>query len=284
MFNKKIKKMKHMKFLSLVLLALTMTFGLNAQSINEAVEQFNKGHEAFNAENYQQAIVDLEAAYAAATAVTDEDAAEAVENIKTNCKNLIPYSYQGIANSLASEGKLDEAIEYFNKTVAAAEKYGNTDITKESITEKINTIKLAKYISDEDWDNALEFAKSIGNTEKVEQINKVIGNNYLKDAQEALKTKSYQAAIDKSKKSLEYNPDNVNAYNFIGTSSLQLKQYKNAAEAYEKCVSLGNTQVFYNLAVAYQQSGNNAKACQNYKKVTGANKANADIQIKAICK
>jgi Predicted N-acetylglucosaminyl transferase len=277
--------MKQVKFLSLAIFALTMTFGLNAQTVTDAIEQFNKGHEAYNAGNYEQAIADFEVAYTTATAVTDEDAAEAIEGIKTNCKNLIPHSYTNIANSLASEKKFDEAIEYFNKSLTAAEKYGNTDITKESVTEKTNSILLAKHIADGDLEKAFALATET-NDSRAEQIGKAISNTYLKDAQEALKTKSYATVIEKSKQALEYNSENINAYNMIGTSALQLKQYKNAIDAFEKSIEIKESaQIYYNLGVAYQQSGNNPKACQNYKKVNDPKfNANAQAQIKAICK
>jgi len=277
--------MKQVKFLSLAIFALTMTFGLNAQTVTDAIEQFNKGHEAYNAGNYEQAIADFEVAYTTATSVTDEDAAEAIEGIKTNCKNLIPHSYTNIANSLASEKKFDEAIEYFNKSLAAAEKYGNTDITKESVTEKTNSILLAKHIADGDLEKAFALATET-NDSRAEQIGKAISNTYLKDAQEALKTKSYATVIEKSKQALEYNSENINAYNMIGTSALQLKQYKNAIDAFEKSIEIKESaQIYYNLGVAYQQSGNNPKACQNYKKVNDPKfNANAQAQIKAICK
>ena len=284
-----------MKFLLLPLLAMVISLGAKAQDINTVVEQFNKGTEAFKGGNYQQAIVDLEAAYTAAIAVTDEDAAETVEGIKTNCKNMIPFSYSSIAGSLAGEGKFDEAIEYFNKSLTIAEKYGNTDITKESVAEKINAVYTAQagaYAQDGEFDKAVETATKTGNNEAIDKIKKFAANSYLKEANAAQKEKDYKTAIEKAKKSIEYNPESETAYLILGASYSQLKQWKNAIEALEKCVTLKETASAYSsLAIAYQQSGNNAKACQNYKKVvdpklqaTAQQTTNAQNQMKVVCK
>ncbi|MDR0753789.1 MAG: tetratricopeptide repeat protein [Prevotellaceae bacterium] len=281
--------MKQVKFLLLPLFALVISFGAKAQDINAVIEQFNKGSEAFKAENYQQAIVDLEAACAAAISITDEDAAETVEGIKTNCKNMIPFSYSAIAGSLASEGKYDDAVEYFNKSLAAAEKYGNTEITKESVSDKINavySVQANNYAKNGEFAKAVETITKTGNNEAIDKINKYIAATYLKEAQTAQKAKEYKTAVEKSKQATEYNPESESAYLILGVSYSQLKQYKNAVDALEKCVALKESaQAYYYLAVAYQQSGNNAKACQNYKKVNDPKlSANAQAQMKIVCK
>jgi len=284
-----------MKFLLLPLFAMVISYGANAQDINAVVEQVNKGTEAFKSGDYQQAIVDLEAAYAAANAVTDEDAAETVEVIKTNCKNMIPLSYSAIAGSLASEGKFDDAIDYFNKSLTIAEKYGNTDITKESVAEKVNAVYQAQagaYAQAGEFDKAIETVTKTGNDEAIDKIKKFAAGSYLKEANTAQRDKDYKTAIEKAKQSVEYNPESETAYLIMGVSYSQLKQFKNAIDALEKCVALKETATAYNaLAGAYQQSGNNAKACQNYKKVvdpklqaTAQQITNAQNQMKVVCK
>ncbi|MDR1553552.1 MAG: tetratricopeptide repeat protein [Prevotellaceae bacterium] len=281
--------MKQVKFLLLPLFAMVISFGVKAQDINAVVEQFNKGNDAFKAENYQQAIVDLEAAYAAAIAITDDEVAETVEGIKTNCKNMIPFSYSSIAGSLASESKYDEAVDYFNRSLAAAEKYGNTDITKESVTEKINLVYSAQatnFAKDGDFDKAIETVNKTGDDEAIDKIKKYAAASYLKEAQTAQRAKDYKTAVEKSKQAADYNPESESAYLILGVSYSQLKQYKNAIDALEKCIALKDSaQAYYFLAAAYQQSGNNAKACQNYKKVNDTKlSANAQAQMKVVCK
>ncbi|MDR1198158.1 MAG: tetratricopeptide repeat protein [Prevotellaceae bacterium] len=278
-----------MKFLLLPLFALVISFGVNAQDINAVVEQFNKGNDAFKAENYQQAIADLEAAYASAVAIADEEAAEAVEGIKTNCKNMIPFSYSSIAGSLASEGQYDEAIEYFNKSLAAAEKYENTDITEESVAEKINavySVQANNFAKNGEFDKAVDAITKTGDAESVDKIKKYIASTYLKEAQTAQRAKDYKTAVEKSQQAIGYNSESESAYLILGVSYSQLKQYKNAVDALEKCIALKESaQTYYYLAAAYQQSGNNAKACQNYKKVNDPKLgANAQAQMKIVCK
>lgn len=72
----------------------------------------------------------------------------------------------------------------------------------------------------------------------------------------------------------------------MGVSYSQIKDYKNAISALEKSISLkASDQVYYYLGAAYQSSGNNAKACQNYKKVSDPKlSANAQAQMKVVCK
>jgi tetratricopeptide (TPR) repeat protein len=287
--------MKKIKFLLLPLFAMVISLGAKAQDINTVVEQFNKGVEAFKAGNYQQAIVDLEKVYTDATAVTDEDAEETVDGIKTNCKNLIPAAYSSIAGSLASEGKFDEAIEYFNKSLAAAEKYGNTEITKESVAEKINAVYTAhatSYAREGDIDKALEIIAKTGDDEAIAKIKTFAAASYLKEANAAYKERNYKTAIEKAKLATEYNPESESAYQLIGFSYSAQNQHKNAIEALEKSAALKETATIYNaLAGAYQKSGNNAKACQCYKKVDAKLNAtpqqitNAQNQMKVLgCK
>ncbi|MDR2126045.1 MAG: tetratricopeptide repeat protein [Prevotellaceae bacterium] len=278
-----------MKFLLLPLFALVISFGAKAQDINAVVEQFNKGSEAFEAENYQQAIVDLEAAYTAAIAVIDEEATETVDGIKANCKKMIPFSYSVIAGSMANEGKYDEAVDYYNKSLTAAQKYGNTDITKESVTEKINSVysvQANNYAKNGEFAKAVETISKTGDNEAIEKINKYIAATYLKEAQTAQKAKDYKTAAEKSKQAIAYNSESESAYLILGVSCSQLKQYKNAIDALEKCVALKESaQAYYYLGAAYQQNGNNAKACQNYKKVNDPKlSANAQAQMKVVCK
>ena len=286
--------MKKVKFLLLPLFAMVICLGAKAQEVEAVVEQFNKGTEAFTAGNYQQAIVDLEAAFQAATAITDEDAAETIEGIKTNCKNMIPFSFSSIAGSLAGEGKFDEAIEYFNKSLAAAEKYGNTTITKESVTESVNKIYTAQagaYAQAGEIDKALETIEKTGDEAAISKIKTFAAATFLKEANAAYKEKDYKTAIEKAKLATEYNPESESAYQLMGFSYSQLNQHKNAIEALEKCVTLKESATIYNaLAGAYQKSGNNAKACQCYKKVDAKLNAtpqqitNAQNQMKLVCK
>ncbi|MDR2066175.1 MAG: CDC27 family protein [Prevotellaceae bacterium] len=281
--------MKQVKFLLLPLFALVISFGVKAQDINAVVEQFNKGNDAFKAENYQKAIADLEAAYTAAIAITDEDAAETVEGIKTNCKNMIPFSYSAVAGLFASEGKYDESVEYFNKSLTAAEKYGNTEITRENVTDKINavySVQANNYAKDGEFAKAVESIAKTGDNDAIDKINKYIAVAYLKEAQTAQKAKDYKTAVEKSKQATEYNSESESAYLILGVCYSQLKQYKNAVDALEKCIALKESaQAYYYLAAAYQQSGNNAKACQNYKKVNDPKlSANAQAQMKVVCK
>ena len=286
--------MKQIKFLLLPLFVMVISLGAKAQDINAVVEQFNKGTAAFTAGNYQQAIVDLEAAYTTATTITDEDAAETVEGIKSNCTKMIPFAYSSIAGSLASESKFEEAINNFNKSLAAALKYGNADITKESVAEKINAVYTAQannYAKEGDIAKALEVIAKTGDDEAIAKIKTFAAASYLKEANAAYKDKDYKTAIDKAKLSTEYNPESESAYQLMGFSYSQLNQHKNAIEALEKSASLKESAIVYNaLAGAYQKSGNNAKACQCYKKVDAKLNAtpqqitNAQNQMKVVCK
>ena len=287
--------MKRVKFLLLPLIVMVISLGAKAQDINTVVEQFNKGAEAYQAGDYLQAITDLEQAYSTAFAVTDEDAEETIEGIKTNCKNMIPFAYSAIANTLASESKFDEAIDYFNKSLVVAKKYGNTDITEESVAEKINAVYVAQaavYLRDGERDKALDIIAKTEDDEAIGRIKKSVAVLYRNEANDAYKEKNYKTAIERANKSLEYDAESDNAYQLIGFSYIQQNQQKNAIEALEKCLALKESATIYNtLAGAYQKSGNNAKACQCYRKVVDPNMkataqqiTNAQNQIKVVCK
>ncbi|MDR3287042.1 MAG: tetratricopeptide repeat protein, partial [Prevotellaceae bacterium] len=108
----------------------------------------------------------------------------------------------------------------------------------------------------------------------------------LKEAQTAQKAKDYKTAIEKTKKTIEYNPESESAYLIMGVGYYNLKQFKNAIDALEKGISLKESdQAYYYLGASYQGNNNNAKACQNYKKVSDPKlSVNAQAQMKVVCK
>ena len=90
-------------------------------------------------------------------------------------------------------------------------------------------------------------------------------------ANSELKAKNYQDAMDHALKSNEITA-NPTAMQIAGTAALALKNYPAAIENFEGFVAANPTaknadQIRYQLATAYEATGNKADACVQYKAI-----------------
>ena len=110
---------------------------------------------------------------------------------------------------------------------------------------------------------------------------KQIGTIYLKAAVAAYKAKNYAATLENVLKSNEYGVKTANLYG--GMAAFNLKKYDQAISLLE---GEGSTNASYYLARTYEATGNNAKACEYYKKITSDKNfgAYATSKVGTLCK
>lgn len=179
--------------------ALLLSFNLNAQDINEVIDLFNKANQDFQAEQYDQAKVNVTKAYDMLNTLGDVEGEEAA-TLKGNCEKLlqaIPYM-QG-KNLLAAK-KYDEAAVKLQEAKAVSEKYANQEVVSE-LNELIPQIGLAK-------------------------------------ATDLLAANDFQNAVVAYEDVIKNNPNNAEAYVRLGYAYDKLNDNAKAVGSYEKAIEV----------------------------------------------
>ena len=319
--------MKIFKFLLMTAFFAVLTGSLNAQDLSEIFDLYKNGVKAYQDAQYPQAISGIEQALKMVTAVEDDEQALA---LKTDCEKIIPQLYLSYAKQQLKAKEYAEAIQNLQKAKEVAEKYADDDvqITAEDLLPQVYTAKgtaeieagnmeegiatykkaleldknnstiylriaLAQRAKDEagaiatfDQIIAMGGAKS----DDVATAKKQAATIYLKRAVAAQPEKKWSVMYENAQKAVGYDDSNMQAFRVIGQSAIELKKWKEAAEACETVLKTDtaakdkNT-IIYRLATAYESLNNKAKACSYYKQLTGdANyKAFAESKVKTLC-
>jgi len=146
--------MKKLFFLVLILMIAIKVY--NQDSIlNKAIEIYNKGIEARQIEQFDDAINYFEQALQ----MTQELGDEATE-IKENCIKILPITYFQLAAKLLKENKNKEALIKFKATFEIADKYENEEIkTKSSkIISQLYYSNAVNSFKKNNYDSALFYA------------------------------------------------------------------------------------------------------------------------------
>jgi len=129
--------------------------------------------------------------------------------------------------------------------------------------------KLAEiYLLKENWSKALEqylkITESQNNLEIWERIIWLWGD----------KMNEQNQALDKAKKIVEENPENVLAYNILGEAYLYSNQLLEAQEAFNQALSIDNNfaLTYYNLGLLYLKKNNSPQAEDNFVKAADLDK------------
>lgn len=129
--------------------------------------------------------------------------------------------------------------------------------------------KLAEiYLLKENWSKALEqylkITESQNNLEIWERIIWLWSDKMNKQNQ----------ALDKAKKIVEENPENVLAYNILGEAYLYSNQLLEAQEAFNQALSIDNNfaLTYYNLGLLYLKKNNSPQAEDNFIKAADLDK------------
>lgn len=289
-----------MKKIFIFFAAAIMAAGVaSAQDINSVTETYNNGAMELEMGNKEAALGYFQAALTAA-----EELGEEGLQIAENCKNTIPVLMGSIAKDYIKAEQFDAALEQLNKTIEAAELYGNADEAAEAKT-LINQTLMAKgnsLINAKDFAAAIEVYNQVmaaeptnamaalrlgmaygatGNTEEAEKAYlvaaengkekdayKQLSNLFVKQAAAVLKSKNYAKAIELALKSNEYL-ENATAMKVAGTAASALQKNAEAISYLEKYLELSPNakdaaQMKYTIAATAQVMGDNAKAKEYY--------------------
>lgn len=302
------------KLLIMALLSAGILSNAYAQDMSEATEIYNNAATALNEDKAADALAGFQKALSLA-----EAAGEAGAQMVTDCKGIIPKILIKIGKDAAVAKDFDGAATNLRDAIAKATEYGDAATANEAketlaliyITEGnalLNEKKFAEAIAEyekalaEDSENGMaylrigmcqnqlgKFDESIASLEKAatfgQEANakKQLAGVYLKKANGALRAKDNATALEAALKSLEYGA-NPNAYKIGGTAAMSLKKYDQAIELFSKAKADASTN--YNLARAYEATGNNAKACEHYKLIVNDAKLGeyAKSKVSTLCK
>ena len=292
-----------MKKIFMFFAAVAMTAGIaSAQDINSVTETYNNGAMELEMGNKEAALGYFQAALTAA-----EELGEEGVQIADNCKNTIPVLMNSIAKDYIKAEQFDAALEQLNKTIEAADLYGNAEVAEDAKT-LINQTLMAKgndMINNKDFAGAIEVYNQImaaepanamaalrlgmaygaaGNVEEAEKAYliaaengqeknayKQLSNLFVKKAAAVLKTKNYAQAVEFALKSNEYL-ENATAMKVAGTAASALQKNEDAIAYLEKYLQLSPNakdaaQMKYTIAATAQVLGDKAKAKEYYQQI-----------------
>lgn len=99
-----------------------------------------------------------------------------------------------------------------------------------------------------------------------------------------LMAEQFPEAIKAAQKSLEYNPDNIDLYQYIAPAYFQMKEYDKALELYNKCLTKADStdmtlrsNVYGGMGDVYSALGDSAQAYASYEKSLEIDPTNISI-------
>ena len=229
------------------------------------------------------------------------------DELAYNCQRNIPTLLNAIGKELAAANDIDSAVVVLNQAIAKAEEYGQNDIAAEAMTliPQLYMQQGNLYLNQKDYTAAIESYKKVVEANPNDAVgylrlgqaarrvndietaisaltkaselgqknaaDKEIATLYLTISNSQLKAKNYESALEYAQKANETMP-NPTAMQIAGTAALQLKNYAAAIENFEGFIAASPNaknidQIRYQLATAYEATGDKTNACVNYRAI-----------------
>lgn len=293
--------------LALVLCYLSMGI-LSAQDINAAIEQFNRGNQYIQSEQYDQAIMQFHLAMELALPLGQEGA-----EIVAAARRHLPNLYYMLAVQDYRNKKIDKAIDELKDAIKYGQEYqdpetvdkarelipklyyarGNDLFKENKFDEALTNFQLAlEYNPDYsraywglglvynkqnktiDMDIALKKARELAmkenDNELVDRINTNAKRFLVADAQSAIKAQKWNDAITALNLSNDYKADDADTYYYLAVAYNNLKNWNGAIEAAQKGIELSSGDTNENRAKFYFELGNAYKGVNNTDKACEA--------------
>ncbi len=199
-------------------------------------------------------------------------------------KELLGKVYYSIALSKYKAEKFDESLSELDKAI------------NESNDLKAHNLKLV-ILKDQGNNEsfieagkaAIAAAEAANDLESKEKFVQFVGNYFFNEGVIAKQTSDYEKALKNTLISLDFNPDNADAYFLLTTIYNAQSDWDKAISAAKeglKYETEGNQARFnYELGNAYYGKGDNAAACEAYSKAAvGEYTENANYQIEHVVK
>jgi len=198
---------------------------------------------------------------------------------------VVPQLYYQRAGNKYDNDDFKGALEDYNKAIELKPEYDKAFYMKSLVCKKLDDEE--GFL--ESTRKAIEFAGN-NNNESVGSKAKESGSKYfLMKGDEAKSAEKYAEAKKYINLAIEFDSESPVAYYLLSFVDNQLNNYDNAIEAANKALTYENdvpeekARIYYELANALKEKGENGKACNAYKKAAyGAYKDAAEYQIKYV--
>lgn len=243
--------------------------GLKVKAETQITSLYMKlGVDAYKAKTYDTAISLFK------LSVKNADASGNEESSK-KAKSYIATSLSAKGNNLYREKKYEEALNIFTEAIEYNPEYFKAYYGKAICYNKIgNTEGLEEAVS-----KVIELG---GEDKTVEKSKNLAATYFLNLSGKAIQAESYREAAMFAKKCTEYNYLEPTAYYYQALSLNNFASYGDAIKAVEgglKAEKGDQSNLYFELGRAYEGTGNTAKACEAYGKVTdGPNVGAAEYQ------
>lgn len=145
--------MNKLKLMASLVVAMLLTAGLSAQTLDEVNTKFNEAGAKLQAKDFAGAIPLLEQVVAEGAQV----GAEAAETV-TQAQKFLPLAYYQVGGSMAAQSKFDNAVAALTKARDLGELYGNVQVARGAgqMIGKVYFAQGASAYNSEDYAKAIE--------------------------------------------------------------------------------------------------------------------------------
>ena len=311
------------KIVIIALSTILSAAALSAQDMASATDAYNNASTSLSMGDNAGAIGYFQEALQILEALGDEAGEEGATMIAT-CRDRIPRLTLQIGKDYIQAKEYDNAVTQLNEAVKVGKEYANEEVVAEAtdLIPQVYLQKGNDLIKAKDFAGAAEsyrqsvaidstngmaslmlgsalaatgdiigaedaYNMAIRNGQQKNAV-KQLSNLYLKLSSASLKAKKYEDAVNQALKANEYL-ENATAMKVAGTASAQLQKNSDAIKYLEQYTLLSPNardldDMYYTIAVLAQQSGDTAKACGYYQKITANPKygETAKAQITAL--
>ena len=209
------------------------------------------------------------------------------QSTSKKASKVIPQLYYMRAGNKKGDNDIEGALADYNKAIELNPEYDKAYYMKSLVCKKLGDEE--EFI--ESTRKAIEVAGK-RNNESVLSSAKESGNKYfLKKGDEAKSAEKYEDAIKYIDLAIEFDNEDPLSYYILAFVENQLKSYDDAIKAannaltYEDIDPEKKARIYYELANALKEKGENDKACDAYKNASyGVYKDAAEYQIKYVLK
>jgi tetratricopeptide (TPR) repeat protein len=312
------------KFIVALVILISATFAISAQTLDEAGAAFNAGIQFSKDLKYADAAASYEQTIDICKKIGDDGM-----DLQIKAEQQLPSTYFNLAKGLFEAKNYNDAIPNFEKSAQYADQMGETKTADASRTylagiyyamgngdyknealdkaiEKYNkalTYKPEYYkafyglgvvykkqenlpLMKENLDKAISLAGD--DTKTIGNAKDAAASAYQKAGALALQANKFNAAVENLVASQEYNNVEARTFFYLAIAYNGLSKWDDAITSATKALELqteDKSDIYFELAKAQENKGDKASACTNYKNVTGGNNiAAAKFQIEQVLK
>jgi tetratricopeptide (TPR) repeat protein len=232
----------------------------------------------FSQKKYDEALKAMEAARADAQKYKNEKEI-------TTINRALPTLYSAMGNEDMNLNKYAEAVNNYKKGIALNANMSKLQLGLGAAYQKLDSAEQALA----SFDKAIEIAMRTNQPADAVDARRLAKSILMKSGQDAKDAEDFKKAYECFNTAVKYDENDPDVRLQVAIVANRSAQAQEAIAAGEKALELEKrdnmkAKIYYQLGYAYEQAGNAAKACANYKKVPAgdSDKTNADGAIKRL--